>query len=150
MTPGISVARMKFASSRPQTSCAPISPIAGLCRPGGDPASALPGVPGNSWQDRGRTPLYDNFSYTATSGLDFDVQVKLPASARRFSARHGRLRLQAGRTDQRRWRSPDNVGYDSSTSAVPRFQRSSVKLDWKKGGASAWIAETMWMRWSMT
>lgn len=104
-----------------------------------DPASALPGVPG-SGKIVGVRRFYDNFSYTATSGLDFDVQVKLPASAAgQFSAKA--MGTYVYRLDEQTSAGgavSDNVGYDGSTSAVPRF-KGSVKLDWKKGGASAWI-----------
>lgn len=102
-----------------------------------NPATWLPGV-ANSGPIIMLTRQYGNYEWTATSGLDFDLNLRLPATAwgefsakiaGTYTARFDQLVLTGG-TVQRL------VG--TSTSDIPST-KASLTLNWKQDRTSGWI-----------
>lgn len=109
-----------------------------------NPATWLPGIP-NSGPILALKRVYDNYNYTATSGLDYEVDWKLPpTSVGRFKVKlagtyTNRFDYQIKKTDEvRRYAGVANSGISNENIFKTK---ASLRLDWNQGDYSAWLRQ---------
>ena len=102
-----------------------------------NPVTWLPGIP-NSGPILGLIRGYGNFKYTDTSGIDYDLNIRFPATS------FGKFSLNVADTITKYFdrqilnSSPIERLYGTSTADVPK-RKGSMTLRWKKGAVSSWL-----------
>jgi iron complex outermembrane recepter protein len=102
-----------------------------------NPQTWLPGVP-NSGPILALVRNYGNFNYSETAGMDYDVNVRLPATS------IGRFTVNVNGTITRYFDQQIIAGQPvdrlvgTTTANVPKY-KSAITLRWKKDDFSSWI-----------